>query len=428
MRRPPVTLTVADDDSAATTVTLSVDTSQVDEDDGATVITVTGTLTGNTPSAATTVTLSVDSGAGGSGALAGTDFVPVEDFVLTIGAGATSSMATFTLTPTDDTIDEPDETLTLSGSPGSSNVGMAGTVAITIGDNDAAPALVLSVEPESIAEDGGTSTVTVSTGTGSTFATDQTIVLTLTGTATQGGDYTIEATSLVLPAGAGSAALSVSTTITGVDDTGADPGETVIVTGSVGGVDFDTARTITIADNEGSPTVTLVLTPEAVFEGRFQHGQRAGLAGIGRGIRRDGERGGRGSGRRRRLHPQRHDAELRRRSRAEHGRGDHRCDRRQRGQRRQDRHGVGHGFGGGGDGAGGRGADDPRRRGRGDAVAGGKRGQHQRGRRRGRRHGHGDGLDSHGLDLRHRPDHHAGDWRHRDAGARARTTPSTPPP
>ena len=263
----PVTLTVTDDDSAATTVTLSVDTAEVNEGGGATVITVTGTLTGNTPSGATTVTLSVDSGAGGSGAQAGADFVPVEDFVLTIGAGATSAMATFTLTPTDDTIDEPDETLTLSGSPGSSNVGMAGTVAITIGDNDAAPALVLSVEPESIAEDGGTSTVTVSTGTGSTFATDQTIVLTLTGTATQGGDYTIEATSLVLPAGAGSAASSVSTTITGVDDTGADPGETVIVTGSVGGVDFDTARTITIADNEGSPTVTLVLTPEAVFEG-----------------------------------------------------------------------------------------------------------------------------------------------------------------
>ena len=262
----PVTLTVEDDDSAATTVTLSVDTSQVDEDDGATVITVTGTLSGNTPGAATTVTLSVDSGAGGSGALAGTDFVLVEDFVLTIGAGATSATATFTLTPTDDTIDEPDETLTLSGSPGSSNVGMAGTVAITIVDNDEA-VLVLSVEPESIAEDSGTSTVTVSTGTDSTFATDQTITLTLTGTATQGGDYTIDATSLVLPAVSGGTGSSVSTTITGVDDTAADPGETVIVTGSVGGIDFDTARTITITDDEGAAEVTLVLTPEAVFEG-----------------------------------------------------------------------------------------------------------------------------------------------------------------
>ena len=263
----PVTLTIEDDDRVDTTVTLSVDTAEVNEGGGATVITVTGTLSGNTPTGDTTVTLSVDSGAGGSGAQAGADFTPVEDFVLTIGTGDTSATATFTLTPTDDIIDEPAEALTLSGSPGSNNVGMAGTVAITIADNDAAPALVLSVQPASIAEAGGTSTVTVSTGTGSTFTTDQAIALALTGTATQGGDYTIEGTSLVLPAGSGGTDSSVSTTITGVDDAEADPGETVIVTGSVGGVDFGAAQTLTITDDEGAAEVTLVLTPEAVFEG-----------------------------------------------------------------------------------------------------------------------------------------------------------------
>ena len=263
----PVTLTIEDDDRVDTTVTLSVDTAEVNEGGGATVITVTGTLSGNTPTGDTTVTLSVDSGAGGSGAQAGADFTPVEDFVLTIGTGDTSATATFTLTPTDDIIDEPAEALTLSGSPGSNNVGMAGTVAITIADNDAAPALVLSVQPASIAEAGDTSTVTVSTGTGSTFTTDQAIALALTGTATQGGDYTIEGTSLVLPAGSGGTDSSVSTTITGVDDAEADPGETVIVTGSVGGVDFGAAQTVTITDDEGAAEVTLVLTPEAVFEG-----------------------------------------------------------------------------------------------------------------------------------------------------------------
>ena len=205
---PAVTLTVEDDDTADTTVTLSVDIDEVAEGAGATTVTVTGTLSGDTPTGATEITLSVDTG-----------------------------------------------------------VGVAGAVTLAIADNDDAPALVLSVDPATIAEDGGTSTVTVTTGAGSTYAASQTVTLTLSGTATSGSDYTIAQTSLVLPAGAGTTASSVNTTITGVDDTAADPGETIIVAGSVDGTAFGEAQTVTITDDEGASGVTLILTPTAVFEG-----------------------------------------------------------------------------------------------------------------------------------------------------------------
>ena len=264
---PAVTLTVEDNDTADTTVTLSVDVDEVAEGAGATTVTVTGTLSGDTPAGATAITLSVASGAGDTGAVSGTDFTAVDDFQLTIAVGQTSATATFTLTPIEDSIDEPAETLTLSGAPADTGVGVAGAVTLAIADNDDAPALVLSVDPATIAEAGGTSTVTVTTGAGSTYAASRTVTLTLSGTATSGSDYTIAQTSLVLPAGAGTTASSVNTTITGVDDSAADPGETIIVAGSVDSTAFGEAQTVTITDDEGASGVTLTLTPTAVFEG-----------------------------------------------------------------------------------------------------------------------------------------------------------------
>ena len=261
------TLTVEDDDSEETTVTLSVDVDEVGEGADPTGITVTGTLAGETPTAAVEVTLSVESGTGADGAAGGADFAPVEEFGLTIPVGQASATASFTLTPIEDTVDEPAETLTLSGATEASGVGIAGAVTLSLTDNDDAPSLALSVEPDTIAEDGGTATVSVSTGSGSTYAGPRTVTLALTGTATRGSDYTVGSTSLVLPAGIGTEASSITTTLRGVDDEAADPGETVVVTGSVDGTAFGDAQTVTIDDDEGAPRVTLLLTPEAVLEG-----------------------------------------------------------------------------------------------------------------------------------------------------------------
>ena len=80
-----VAVTVVDDETASTKVTLSVNPSSVGESAGQTTVTVTGTLDGAPRLAATAVTVSV--GASGDTALAGTDYDAVDDFTLTITAG-----------------------------------------------------------------------------------------------------------------------------------------------------------------------------------------------------------------------------------------------------------------------------------------------------------------------------------------------------
>ena len=126
----------------------------------------------------------------------------------------------------------------------------------------------LGVEPVELAEDGGTAEVTVGTGTGSTYASEQEVTLLLSGTATEAEDYTISATTLTLPAGAGTEASRVTAVVTGVDDEVYEGAETVEVSGEVGGEAFGEAMALTIEDDEAAPVVTLVLGPESVREAR----------------------------------------------------------------------------------------------------------------------------------------------------------------
>ena len=104
--------------------------------------------------------------------------------------------------------------------------------------------------------------MTVSTGTGSTFGSAQAITLVLGGTATQGEDYTVSATQLTLPADAA----SVTATVTGLDDGVFEGDETLLISGQVDGAAFGEQQTLTITDNEGSPQVTLVLSPDSIAE------------------------------------------------------------------------------------------------------------------------------------------------------------------
>ncbi len=111
---PDVEVTVEDQGSASADVVLSVSPGTVDEDGGATTVTVTGTLVGAPRTSNTAVTVSVSAGTASIG-----DFAAVPDFTLAIPAGRTSGTATFMLTPVDDSIDEPDETIVVEGtSPG----------------------------------------------------------------------------------------------------------------------------------------------------------------------------------------------------------------------------------------------------------------------------------------------------------------------
>ena len=126
------------------------------EDDGATTITVTATVDGASRFVdATTVTVSV--GGSGDGRRRWTS-----------GRCRTSPLRSprggeqdrhFTLTPTDDAVDETNETVTVSGTSGSLTVTSA---TITLTDDDGAPSsITLTVNDNSVGEGDGATTITV---------------------------------------------------------------------------------------------------------------------------------------------------------------------------------------------------------------------------------------------------------------------------
>ena len=249
------TVTITDDETASTRITLTLAPAEVAEDAGETNVTVTGELDGGALSTATDVTVTV---AGGT-ATAGIDFAAVDAFTLTIAANETSGAFTLPFTPTSDTTVEETETVTVSGTNGDGLTVTSATLDIT---NDDAPVYALSVSVTAIAEVGGTSTVTVSTG-GVSFLEDQTIALEFGGTATKESDYSVDAESLTLTAGE----TSVSTTVRAVDDTMTDPDETIEIVAKLDRQQIGDTRTVTIADDETAATrITLSVNPAAVAE------------------------------------------------------------------------------------------------------------------------------------------------------------------
>ena len=254
------TVTIADDDDAPV-LSVSVNNASVAEAAGASTVTV-GTDTGSTFATAQTITLSLT-----GTATEGDDFsIGSKTLTLPAGSGTAAASIATTITAVQDKIDDDAETIVVTASDGGDTIGTQQTVTIT--DDDAAPVLSLDVSSATIAEAAGTSTVTVGTGTGSTFATDQTIALALGGTATVIDDYSIGATTLTLPAGVGTAAAQITTTITAVDDDFFEgtTNERLTVTGSRGGTDFGAARIVTITENEMPPKLTLTFSDDSISE------------------------------------------------------------------------------------------------------------------------------------------------------------------
>jgi hypothetical protein len=171
-----------------------------------------------------------------------------------IPAGA--SYASIVVNPIDDVISEPNETviLTLSSS-GSYTIG-SGSATITITDNDGSAVTVAATDANAseTASDPGVFTIT---RTGST-ASAVTVNFIISGTASNGTDYTALGSSVTIPVGAASSTVAVSP----VDDSVFEGSETVILTLSAGtgySVGSPSSATVTIADND-LPTVTVSAT------------------------------------------------------------------------------------------------------------------------------------------------------------------------
>ena len=128
-----VATTITDDDDAPSGIALSASPSSLGEDDSATSVTVTATLNGGTTrTTATVVTIGTLAGT----ATKDTDYTATTLASITIPANTASGTGTLTITPTDDTVVEGDETITIPGST-TTQVGLSVTPAtITLTDDD----------------------------------------------------------------------------------------------------------------------------------------------------------------------------------------------------------------------------------------------------------------------------------------------------
>ena len=217
--------TITDNDAAPTTGSLSVNPISVDEDAGATTVTVTATLVGSvTLTADTTVRVIV--GKDGDTAVSDTDYTGVSAFDLTISAGETSGEQTFTLTPTNDALDEDDEKLTVHATAGGLTIADA---EVTITDANSLPELTIG--GASVVEGGKAAfTVTLTPASGREVTVQWT-----TGDdpaenaaqATADTDYTAQTTASILTIAAGgtSGTIEVQT----VQDILAEGSETFVV-------------------------------------------------------------------------------------------------------------------------------------------------------------------------------------------------------
>ena len=213
----------------------------------------------------------------GAGAAAATDYTAsTTPAQLDFARGVTT--VTFTVATTDDLLDEGNETflVELTDAEGATITTAEATGTIT--DDDAAPsAITLAVDADTsaenvqdrLAEDGGAKTVRVTaTLTGPTrFATAQTVTVVVgksTDSATEGTDYAdVVDQPLTIPAGAASG--TVTFTLTPTDDAFHEANETIAIDGTLTGVTI-TPTSLTLTDDEATPTATLVLTPATIDE------------------------------------------------------------------------------------------------------------------------------------------------------------------
>ena len=268
-----MTLTLADDDTPQTTLALS--SASISENGG--VATVTATLDRQS-SAAVTVTVAAAAVAS-SGAVAG-DFTLSMANTLTFAANETTSTGLVTVTAADNATDTPNKSVTVSGTA-SDSLGLTNdppNVTLTVRDDDAAPGATLSLNPASIAEPSGVSTVSATLSHPSSQPSTVTVTA-VSGAYTAGTDATI-----VIAAGSTTAA-SDTALITAVNDDlhHGNAGRSATVTGTLTngqGAGAVTGAALTITDDETLPVVSLVLSSSSISENGGIATVTAGLSGL----------------------------------------------------------------------------------------------------------------------------------------------------
>ena len=198
------------------------------------------------------------------------------DYTITIQPGDTT--ANLTITAVDDTVTDPAETIVLTLQANSGYTVAAGTVTVTITDDDI-PTAGISIQAETITEAAGTTRSTIATVTLGNTAPPGGITVNITRTtattATLGSDFTVAMgisgtdpnyTITIQPGNT-----TANFTLTAIDDTVTDPAETIVFqvqtgTGYTPDIDTDTV-TVTITDNDQDPSVTVTPSSISTAEG-----------------------------------------------------------------------------------------------------------------------------------------------------------------
>ena len=227
-------------DDAETAVTLTVNPAAVNEQGGGTSVTLIGTLEGVTRDAPTTLALSL--GAAGDTAIAGSDYVALNDLNLTIPSGQASGTASFTLTAIDDLIDEPDKSLSIAGTSQDTGLEVIGTT-LSITDNDERG---VTVSPGVLTfSEGASATYTV------VLDTEPTEVVTVTPSLGGSPDLTFEPSRLTFTPSDWDTAQTMTVSATEDDDASHDSS---IVSHAARGAEYaslvDGEISVTISDNE----------------------------------------------------------------------------------------------------------------------------------------------------------------------------------
>ena len=240
-----VTVTVEDKEDDSTAVILTVNR-DVPESSTGTDVRVTGRLNGAPRTQETVVTVMVTPGTAQAA-----DFTAVSSFDLTIPANAEDETATFTLTPVNDTMDEPDETVTVDGS---TTVGLTVTATtVTITDNDDPPTVTLELSADAISENNGVSEVTATLNHPSSEETEVEVAAAAVPPAGS-GDFTLSGTFLTIRAGETES--RGSATLRAVDNNTDDRDKQVTVTGratNTQGVRATTVGPVTVTITDDDP-------------------------------------------------------------------------------------------------------------------------------------------------------------------------------
>ena len=248
-----VSTTITDDDDAPTGITLSANPNSLGEDDSATSVTVTATLNGSTLPSDTVVTIGTLSGT----ATKDTDYTATTLASIAISANSSTGTGSITITPTDDTVVEGDETIIISGtttvtglSVSSATITLNDHDGTTTGDpNDKDSAELSIAAPTSNVAEGSDATFTVTLS--AAVSKEVTVAWAATGNT---DDYSPTSGTVTFEAGS-AAGSTEDIDIAVTDDALSETAENFAVTlGTVGG---DLSSQVTVKSSAKSDTATI---------------------------------------------------------------------------------------------------------------------------------------------------------------------------